>query len=252
MDRKANLRGPAKFILVAGTIIFAISLFMKNRLPLSQSVLDSLSKEPVQTETELPGPFDVTRKDMTYTVTPLFNYELWGLVVSYHHASSFIDISHEMWKDFINIKDICVIWGRNVETGVYRRMKFRNRDFTCFYRYPDQATKALFSENCLSNNHLLPANPLIARSIMKVRKGDQIRFKGWLVSYGIKDTPYRRVSSSTRTDRGNGACETVYVNEFQILRAANSEWRGLNKVSLVLAILCAVALLFILPAPRMR
>ena len=37
--------------------------------------------------------------------------------------------------------------GRNIETGVYKRMRFRNRDFTCYYRYPDRATGELFTEN---------------------------------------------------------------------------------------------------------
>jgi len=79
---------------------------------------------------------------------------------------------------------------------------------------------------------------------MSARKGDQIRFKGWLVSYGIKDTPYRRVSSTSRRDRGNGACETVFVNEFEILKPANPEWRVLYKLSLVLMVLSAAVLVF--------
>ena len=41
------------------------------------------------------------------------------MIVSYHHSASFIDISHKQWNDYLNTKDICVIWGRNVETGVY-------------------------------------------------------------------------------------------------------------------------------------
>ncbi len=237
-DNNSWLRQLAKILLAASAVIFVASSFMKNRLPDKSTLLDPLLQDPVQTETGLPQPFDVTRKGITYTVTPMFTYELWGMIVSYHHAGSAVDISHDMWKDYINVKDVCVIWGKNVETGVYERMKFRNRDFTCYYRYPDQETGALFTENNLSNNHLLPADPVVARTVMKARKGDQIHFKGWLVSYGIKDSPYKRMSSTTRSDRGNGACETVFLTEFKILRAANSEWRTLNKFSLVLVLLC--------------
>jgi hypothetical protein len=238
------LKRPAKFILVAAAVAFVASFVMKNRLPGRSAILEPLLQEPVQTDTDLPEPFEATRKGLTYTVAPLFNYELWGMVVSYHDANSFVDISHEAWNDYINVKDICVLWGKNLESAIYTRMKFRNRDFTCFYTYPDEETGRIFSENCLSNNHLLPADTLVARTIMGVRKGDQIHLKGWLVSYGIKDSPYRRMSSTTRYDRGNGACETVFVNELEVLRAANPQWHALFKFSFVLMIVCAAILLF--------
>jgi hypothetical protein len=237
------LRQPAKYVLAAAAAAFVFSFLMKDRLPARDAILPELLQTPVQTNADLPEPFDVTRKGVTYTVEPLLNYELWGMIVSYHHANSLADISHEAWKDFINVKDVCVLWGKNLETAVYARMKFRNRDFTCFYTYPDEETGRVFTENCLSNNHLLPADPIVAAAVMSARKGDQVHFKGWLVSYGIKDSPYRRMSSTTRFDRGNGACETVFVDEFQVLRAANPQWRTLFKLSNVLMIACVVVLL---------
>jgi hypothetical protein len=243
-DHLPGLRRAAKFDIVAAAATFVVSFFMKDRLPGRDAILEPLLQEPIQTDADLPGPFDVTRKGMTYTVEPLFNYELWGMIVSYHHANSFVDISHEAWNDYINVKDICVLWGKNLETAVYSRMKFKNRDFTCFYTYPDEETGRIFSENCLSNNHLLPADSLVAGAIMRARKGDQVRLKGWLVNYGIKDSPSKRLTSTTRRDRGNGACETVFVNEFEVLRSANSGWRALHKLSLVLMVLSAAFLIF--------
>jgi hypothetical protein len=244
-DKVPGLRRLAKVTLPVAVLAFAVSFFMRNRLPDKSLVLEPLLQNPIQTKEPLPQPFEVTRKKVTYTVTPLFNYEVWGMVVSYHHSASFVDISHRQWNDFINVKDICVIWGKNVETGVYERMTFRNRDFTCFYRYPDRETGRLFTENCLSNNHLLPADPIVEEAVLSARKGDQVHFKGWLVSYGQKGAPYSRGSSTVRTDRGNGACEVVYVTEFEILREANASWRALYKLSLVLMGLSLAALLFV-------
>lgn len=231
----------AKALLALSAAAFVFALFMQDRLPPPGRVLPELLAEPVQSPGDLPEPFEAERKGMTYIITPLFSYELAGLVVSTHDADSFVDISHEAWRDYINIKDLCIIWGRNVETGVYARMRFRNRDFTCFYTYRDEETGALFSEDCLSNNHLLPADEIAAAAVKRARKGDQVSFKGWLVSYGIKGSPYKRVSSTSRKDRGNGACETVFVKEFRILKAANPGWRTLRRVALWVFVLAAAA-----------
>ena len=244
-DRAPGIRRLARIVLPVAALAFAASFFMRNRLPDKSLILEPLLQDPVQTRDGVPEPFEVTRQGIAYTVTPLFSYELWGMIVSYHHSASFIDISHRQWKDFINTKDVCVIWGRNAESGVYSRMTFRNRDFTCYYRYPDRETGELFTEKCLSNNHLLPADPIVADAILKARKGDQVRLKGWLVSYGIKGAPYSRRSSTVRNDRGNGACEVVYVTEFENLRAANTAWRALYRLSAVLFVLALAGLIFI-------
>jgi len=244
-DKAPELKRLAKVILPIAALALVASFFMRNRLPDKSLILEPLLQDPVQMEEGVPEPFEVTRKDVTYTVTPLFSYELWGMIVSYHDAASFIDLSHKQWNDFINTKDICVIWGKNVETGVYKRMTFHNRDFTCFYRYPDQETGQIFTEDCLSNNHLLPADSFVGAAVQKARKGDQVRFKGWLVTYGQKGAPYSRGSSTVRSDRGNGACEVVYVTEFEILREANAAWRTLYKLSLVLIGLSLATLFFL-------
>jgi len=103
----------------------------------------------------------------------------------------------------------------------------------------------LFSADCLSNNHLLGADPVVSRTILKARKGDQIHLSGWLVSYGQKDTSLRRGTSTVRTDHGDGACETVFVKEFEVLEPANLEMRALNKISIALMVLCAGVLFFL-------
>jgi hypothetical protein len=244
-DKAPGLRWAARVVLPAAVAVLVASLFLRNRLPDKALILDPLLQQPVQIEEGVPEPFEETRKGVTYTIKPLFSYELWGLVVSYHDSASFVDISHKPWNDHINTKDICIIWGKNVATGVYKRMTFRNRDFTCFYRYPDRETGELFSENALSNNHLLPADPAVAAAVNRARTGDQVRFKGWLVSYGVKGAPYARGSSTVRNDRGNGACEVVFVTEFEILRQANAVWRSLHGLALVLGGLALAVLIFI-------
>ena len=228
--RNGVLRRGLRAFLVLSLAGLALSVGEKRKLPPPDRINAALLTDPVQTDEPSP-PFEVERKGILYLVTPVLGYEIRGLVVSEHDSRAFTDLSHERWKDNLNIKDVCLVWGQNIATGVYRKMKFRNRDFTCYYSYPNSATGKLFTENALSNNHLLAGDDHTARKVGMVRRGDQIRVRGWLASYERPGTPFRRGTSTTREDRGNGACETIYVTELEVLRPGNPGWRRLFGLS---------------------
>ena len=232
-----------KIVLLSALILFGITYFLKDSLPRKNKIFKELYREPLQTQTNIPPAFEVEQKGFNYTVTPLYNYELYGLIVSYHHSDSFLDTSHQRWNDYLNIKDICVIWGKNIRTEVYRHMKFWNRDFICNYRYPSSEVGMLFSENCLSNNHLLTDKKEIRKKIMSAREGDQIYLKGYLSAYAHKKSEFKRGTSTTRQDRGDGACETIYVTDFKILSRTNVLSRFLHSFSIYLFIFCLILLL---------
>jgi hypothetical protein len=61
----------------------------------------------------------------------------------------------------------------------------------------------------------------VKKSIKKIKTGDHIRLKGYLVSITATDskgTPYYWNSSTSRNDTGDGACEVMYVTEVNILK----------------------------------
>ncbi|TVQ68348.1 MAG: hypothetical protein EA363_11415, partial [Balneolaceae bacterium] len=68
-----------------------------------------------------------------------------------------------------------------------------------------------------ANMHMIPATREIERALKRVRKGDLVRFNGKLVNV---EGPggFRWRTSTTRTDTGNGACELVFVESFEIVR----------------------------------
>jgi len=220
-------KNTVKIILLIGIVIFIYSYSQKGKLPKKEEILPELYQEPIQTETEKP-PFKVERGGIIYDITPLFNYELYGLVVSEHNSKSWLDYYHEEWKDFINFKDVCVVWGDNVETEVYQELKFHNGSFTCYIDSKSGADKTAvfqkFKDSALSNNHLLSENDIINQKIMRAEEGDQIYLKGYLVQYSQQDE-FKRGSSVSRTDTGNGACETIYITDFEIIKEANVFWR---------------------------
>ena len=108
-----------------------------------------------------------------------------------------------------------------------------------------------FDPNALSNNHLLASDPRLVRLLRSVRPGDQVRVEGYLAEYSHQHgRSFRRGTSTVRTDRGDGACETIWVTEAQVLRTANRGWRLLMPIGLG-AIALSVLLWWFVPLPRL-
>jgi hypothetical protein len=242
----------AKIVLVVSLFLLGISFFQKEKSPPKENILESLSQEPAQSETTAAS-FKATVDEIVYTIEPLYEYELRGMVVSYFDANSWLDYFHKDWGDFLNIKDLCVIWGENARSGVYEKMKFKTQSWACFYQWPDRVTGSRFRGNQLSNNHLLSDDSEINQKIMKVKKGDQVYIKGFLASYSHSNGEFKRGTSTTREDQGNGACETIYVTDFQVLKKANQGWWLVYKTSQYLIVACLLFLVisFFTTPPRL-
>lgn len=65
----------------------------------------------------------------------------------------------------------------------------------------------------VSNMHIIPANPEVAKEIKQVKRGDLVRLKGSLVEVKDKDLVWR--SSLNPMDTGDGACEVFKVESIQ-------------------------------------
>lgn len=215
-----------RLTLLVSIGLFAISYLLKDNLPDADDILEETLQPPVQTKVDM-APFRIDAGEMVYTITPLYAYELYGLVVSYHNCGTWWDIYHHgRWKDFINVKDLCVIWGSNAESGVYKEMRFTSDSWTCTYYWPNQDVGARFDHTCLSNNHLLSHDESVTRALLNTSRGDQIYLRGYLAEYSHTNGEFHRGTSTSRTDTGNGACETIYVEDFEILENGNPFWRA--------------------------
>jgi len=198
---------------------------------------------PLQTPTAR-TPFSLTANQQTYTITPKFDYELTGVVVSSNDADGFTNIwHHQRWKDFINVRDVCVIWDPNVASGVYEQISFSSDSWTCWVSWNDKKTSDLFKSSALSNNHILTSNNTIKSLLLTAEKGDVIHFKGVLADYTNNGTGATRLTSTRRDDNGNGACETVYIEEFRIVKKANPRLRALYQLSKWTTILSLIGFL---------
>jgi hypothetical protein len=221
----------------------------KDLLPKQDYYDLSRLNEPVQRATTT-RPFTTEAGGQTYVVTPVFDYDLEGVVVSYHDADSFFDIwHHKDWKDFLNVRDLCVVWAGNVSTGVYREVGWDHDDWTCWVQWDNATIGEQFVWREFSNNHLLTDAAQIARKVMSAEPGDHVHFAGVLASYANPGNGFQRGTSVVREDSGNGACETVFVREFEIVKKANrhlraaytvAKWLTIGSVILLILLACIV------------
>jgi hypothetical protein len=225
-------------IFALSVFLFAVSRFESYKLPDLANILPETFQAPLQSDTDSDTSLNPQREEgkFMYEVQPLFDYELYGLVVSRHESKNdFGMFDHATGGDFLNTSDICVLWGDNLKSRVYQKMVFQNDDWSCAPNFKSGMTREDWQQFQWingSNNHLLAGNLNVDDVLSQIRPGDQIHLKGKLVKYRKKDSngPFR-ISSSMRTDVGNGACEIIYVTSAKILKPANIFWRGLLAVS---------------------
>ncbi|MDD5577951.1 MAG: hypothetical protein PHY16_01565 [Methylobacter sp.] len=252
MPLSSTLESLFKWLFLISLFIAGVAYFYKDKLP-EPGYYDLGNLEaPKQTPTFQPV-FTTEVNKQEYTINPKFAYELDGVIVSYNNSGGFGDIwHHKRWKDFINLRDLCVIWAGNVESGVYRSMTFSNDSWTCWASWPDAATGALFKMNALSNNHLLTDNDSIKTALMAAEPGDHIRLKGILAEYSNKANGFNRGTSITREDTGNGACETIYLDGFEIVKKANRKSRRLYAAAKWLSAIAGIgfAIMFVVAPVR--
>ena len=229
MSRSSPLKTLNAIVFYLSSILLLASCWHRNDFPVDMPVEKVLEDMPVQ-KTVKETPFHVTREGVRYEVSPLYSYDLKGLVVSYEHHDGNYSL-HRLWNDHLNVADICVLWGDNVRGPDLNAFKFWNGEFTCNFTTADQQAWEQFRPNRMSNNHLLAVDSLVRNTIEQVRIGDQVRIRGWLASYS-NDQGFSRGTSITREDEGNGACETIYVQDMRILRSMESGWRRLMDFSL--------------------
>jgi hypothetical protein len=209
-------------IVIVSFVLLVYSFWHRNDLPATLEPLPTLLEAPRQTSTDIPV-FKTRFNGVDYIVEPEFQYDLYGLVVSYRHHDNNSRM-HFLANDHLNMLDVCVVWGGTAVAPTLRRIDFWNGIFTCNVSTRDGEAWAAFRMNELSNNHLLSDDESIRERARDLRVGDQVRVRGYLASY-TSDNGSKRGTSTTRNDTGNGACETIFVESFEIQRAAVNPMR---------------------------
>jgi hypothetical protein len=239
---RRSIRTVNTFVLCVSAAVLAVSFWKRNDLPSAHELLPELVAEPLQRTTDKP-PFTAEYAGVQYNVEPKFTYDLHGMVVSYrqHDGES---LMHKRANDHLNMADLCVTWGETAASPHLNEISFWNGIFTCNFQTSSRTAWESIRPQQISNNHLLSADDLVRRQVSAVKIGDQVHIRGWLASYG--NGGHHRGTSTTREDTGDGACEVIFVDDFEIVRAAFGPWRAAMYASL-LALVASLIVYFRLP-----
>ena len=145
-----------------------------------------------------------------YFITPLADFEANARVLSRKNYR---------WgrESDISPTDLTLGWGRMSDEAVYGQINIRQNNRYYYGRVEKFPIPRREIETQSANMHMIPASKSVQRAIKSVRKGDIVSFSGKLVRAETADG-WQWSSSLTRTDTGYGACELVYVKEFEVLK----------------------------------
>lgn len=235
-----------KWLLFGSVTLFLVARCQTTRLPGPEHILPELLEAPLQKSIEA-APFSFQFQGLTYTVQPVAEYSLQGLLVSHNNVGGALDFDHP--KIEVNTRDLCTVWGSSIESGAYLDSSFTSSAFACWW----SSNTPLLKSDEVANNHLLTDREDLRLKLADARIGDQIRFKGYLVNY--QDPHYGgqwRSSSLTRKDTMGFACEVVFFTDFEIIKPHARGWWRLRKILpwLILLTLIGLAILFAQPAHR--
>ena len=116
--------------------------------------------------------------------------------------------------------DYAVSWGLFAEPEIARHITVNQYDRYLNWKIDRLPVPAEQAMQMVSNMHIIPANPKIAKDIQKVKRGDLVRLEGELVE--VKDQDLVWTSSLTPTDTGDGACEVFRVSSIQWIEKVKS------------------------------
>ena len=114
--------------------------------------------------------------------------------------------------------DLALGWGKMSDVSVTEPLQINQavRRVRLWWDLEDLKIPRRELEMSSSNMHIVPATDEVKRTLKKISSGDVITFSGYLVE-ARDDGGFQWRSSMSREDRGDGACELVYVEELTIL-----------------------------------
>ncbi|MGA2468489.1 MAG: hypothetical protein ABSH06_29620 [Thermodesulfobacteriota bacterium] len=199
------------FILI---ILFLYFLSGCNRPKLTGVESDEIdtSQDPIQASYKSDEPIIKEIKNGHFTMTPVAEYKISGMVVGKETYSS-------GWDGEISPVDLAIVWGKLAKTEYDQYITYSQRNRWYFYQYKAGCPfDNSFVISHSANNHIIPANENIYEAVKTIGKKDMVVLEGVLVNIKgtYKGQPVTWNTSLSRKDTGNGSCELFYVSKIRI------------------------------------
>ena len=163
--------------------------------------------DPLQTDLES-GPTATTLG--RWQLTPRARYDITARILSRE------DYHFDLLSDLVP-EDLALGWGPMSDNRVLSAFKITQG--ARFYSWmPKQQELPIPRQVVIehsANTHVIPANPATRRQLQRLRVGEVVHLRGFLVD-GVRDDGAYIHTSLTRSDTGPGACEVVLVEQVEV------------------------------------
>ncbi len=207
----------------------------------SQPPMDALYKEVHAAPVQKFHP--QTNREFTYKgqkikLIEMADYEIAGIVVSHNDPGAWyrMDMTHDARS--VETRNICLMWGANMLKNIYRDTPVHNDDTACVFGSPSVED---INPDDIANHRLLTDNDALRQRIANIHTGDQIIFKGSLVSYGEERWGgHNTVNVVSHGSNDIARSVTLLVTDLTILYSPNERWAVTNQIFLFLSFTAAV------------
>jgi hypothetical protein len=189
-------------IVATSFVLFGLYQWSTNR-PVSYGPGMVAPHAPEQETIENGAPFS----HRGYSVTPLATFSVEGRVLGTKRYA-------DRGSDLAPI-DLALGWGPMSDEAVLKDIRISQSSRFYIWRTETFPIPRKAIEENSANMHLIPATHDIAKRLRRARKGHIVGIRGYLVNVDSGDNWHWR-SSLTRKDTGNGACELIWVEAFEI------------------------------------
>jgi hypothetical protein len=143
-----------------------------------------------------------------FRITPLARFDIKAKILSKESYS----LGRE--SDLSPI-DLALGWGNMSDESVLETIRISQSNRYFYWHVDEFPIPRKEIETHASNMHIIPADDRTESALKRARKGEIVHFSGYLVKVDTQDG-WHWSSSLSRSDTGNGACELVWVEAFQV------------------------------------
>ncbi|MFC1898524.1 hypothetical protein ACFLYJ_03020 [Candidatus Cloacimonadota bacterium] len=169
-------------------------------------------KEPYQSYVTRPFAKPFQKGNLNLSLSPQANYSISARLLSKRRYV-------RGWEAKLSEWDFVLGWGEASKLDKIENLKIRQSvRWYSFKISADVPMPGPYISTHTSNHHIIPNSENVRRALLFLKKFDVVQLKGYLVNVHGKDNDKQVnwITSKTRKDTGDGACEIFLVESVKI------------------------------------